>query len=200
MNIVGIIASPRKQMNTDTVVQRILDGCQTSGARVTKIYLNDMKIQPCQSCKVQDGSGCIYQDDMIQICEIFENADGLVLGTPVYYNTVSSQMKLMIDRSYCLAKAVILPSGKRIYESSIKKKKNGIIVSVGGSGTNPECVLPVFNIWSPEINLVIVDSVLASRSHLGKQPMESVELLEEAFSKGENLVRSLRSQSTRSQR
>jgi multimeric flavodoxin WrbA len=39
MNIVGIIASPRRQMNTDTVVQRILDGCKTSGAMVTKIYL-----------------------------------------------------------------------------------------------------------------------------------------------------------------
>jgi len=192
MNVIGIVASPRKQMNTDTIVQRILDGCQASGARVSKIYLNDLKMQPCQSCKVQDGRGCVYQDDMIQICDIFEKADGLVLGTPVYYNTVSSQMKLMIDRSYCLAKPVILPTGKLIYESSIKKKKKGIIVSVGGSSTNPECVLPVFNVWSPEINLVIVDSVLVSRSQLGKQPMESAELLKEVYSKGKKLARSLR--------
>lgn len=191
IQVVGIVASPRKQMNTDTLVQRILDGCHKSGALVTKIYLNDLEIQPCQACRVQNGSGCVYQDGMEQIYEVLENADGLVLGTPVYYNTVSSQMKLMIDRSYCLAMPVILPSGKRNYESAVKKKKKGIVVSVGGSGSNPECVLPVFDLWSPEVNLVIVDSVLATHAQLGKAPMESAELLKEAFSKGEEFARLL---------
>ena len=191
MQVVGIVASPRKQMNTDTIVQRILDGCESSGASVAKIYLNDLEIRPCQSCRIQDGSGCVYQDDMDQVYEIFEKADGLVLGTPVYYNTVSSQMKLMIDRSYCLARAVILPSGERIYETAVRKKKKGIVVSVGGSGSNPECVLPVFRIWSPEVNLEIVDSVLVTRAKLGKAPMESDDLLKVAFSKGEKFVQSL---------
>ena len=48
---------------------------------------------------------------MDAIYEIFEASDGLVLGTPVFYNSVSSQMKLMIDRSYCLARAVSLGPG-----------------------------------------------------------------------------------------
>jgi multimeric flavodoxin WrbA len=191
MQVVGIVASPRKLMNTDTIVQRILDGCQESGVSVTKIYLNDLEIQACQACKIQDGSGCVYQDAMEQIYEVFETADGLVLGTPVYYNTVSSQMKLMIDRCYCLARPVVLPSGERIYESAVRKKKKGIVVSVGGSGSNPECVLPVFHLWSPEVNLVIVDSVLVTRVQLGIAPMESVELLKEAFSKGKEFARSL---------
>ena len=178
-------------MNTDAIVQRILDGCQESGVSVAKIHLNDLEIQACQACKIQDGSGCFYQDDMEQIYEVFETADGLVLGTPVYYNTVSSQMKLMIDRCYCLAKPVVLPSGERIYESAVRKKKKGIVVSVGGSGSNPECVLPVFHLWSPEVNLVIVDSILVTRAQLGTAPMESVELLKEAFSKGQEFARSL---------
>jgi multimeric flavodoxin WrbA len=106
MRVVGIVASPRKQMNTDNIVQRILDGCQDSGVSIAKIYLNDLEIHPCQACKIQDGSGCIYHDDMDKIYEVLEEADGLVMGTPVYYNTVSSQMKLMIDRCYCLAMPV----------------------------------------------------------------------------------------------
>ena len=191
MKVVGIVASPRKQMNTDTIVQRILDGCQESGVSVAKIHLNDLEIQACQACKIQDGSGCVYQDDMKQIYEVFETADGLVLGTPVYYNTVSSQMKLMIDRCYCLAMPAVLPTGERIYESAVRKKKKGIVVSVGGSGSNPVCVLPVFDLWSPEVNLVIVDSVLVTHAQLGKAPMESVELLKEAFSKGQEFARSL---------
>jgi multimeric flavodoxin WrbA len=191
MQVVGIVASPRKLMNTDTIVQRILDGCQESGVSVAKIHLNDLEIQACQACKIQDGSGCVYQDDMEQIYKVFETADGLVLGTPVYYNTVSSQMKLMIDRCYCLARPVVLPTGERVYESAVRKKKKGIVVSVGGGGSNPECVLPVFHLWSPEVNLVIVDSILVTRAQLGTAPMESVELLKEAFSKGQEFGRLL---------
>ncbi len=128
---------------------------------------------------------------MEQVYDVFEAADGLVLGTPVHYNTVSSQMKLMIDRSYCLATPVELPSGEMAYVSSVAKKKKGIVVSVGGSGSNPECVLPVFDMWSPEVNLVIVDSVLATRAQLGKAPMASPEFLTEAYLKGERFARSL---------
>ena len=177
-------------MNTDTLVQKILDGCQKAGASVSKIYLNDLDIRPCQSCKVQDGTGCIHQDGMEEIYQAFENADGLALGTPVYYNTVSGQMKLMMDRSYCLARPVILPSGKGVYESAVTKRKKGIVVSVGGSGSNPECVMHVFNLWAPEVNLEIVDSVLITRALLGKPPMESPDFLEKAFSKGKKFAHS----------
>ena len=177
-------------MNTDTLVQKILDGCQKAGASVSKVYLNDLDIRPCQSCKVQDGTGCIHQDGMKEIFEIFEKADGLVLGTPVYYNTVSGQMKLMMDRSYCLARPIILPSGKRTYESAVKRRKKGIVVSVGGSGSNPECVMPVFNLWACEVNLEIIDSVLINRALLGKPPMESPDFLEKAFSKGKKFAHS----------
>jgi hypothetical protein len=62
---------------------------------------------------------------------------------------------------------------------------------VGGSTVNPECVLPVFQIWSPEVNLEIVDSVLVSRAQIGISPMESAKLLKEAFSKGLYFARSL---------
>lgn len=191
MLVVGLVGSPRKNMNTDTIVQRILDGCHDSGAEVARIYLNDLNIQTCQACKVQDGAGCVQHDDMDRIYDIFEAADGLILGTPVYYNTVSSQMKLMIDRSYCLAKPVILPSGRRVYQSSVQKQKRGVVVSVGGSGSNPECVLPVFHIWSAEVNLAIVGSILTTHAQLGMAPMECPEIMRVAYSKGTELVHSL---------
>ena len=128
---------------------------------------------------------------MDAVYEIFEASDGLVLGTPVYYNSVSSQMKLMIDRSYCLAKAVPLGPGKRKYVTAVKKRKKGIVISVGGSGTNPDCVLPIFKIWSNEINLEIIDSLCVSEGQLGRLPMESEITLESAFEKGRNLVNCL---------
>jgi multimeric flavodoxin WrbA len=188
IRITGIVGSPRLKKNTDALVQQALDGCKSKGAVVETIYLNKLKIKPCQAHKVQDGKGCIMRDDMDAIYKIFETTDGLILGTPVFYNSVSSQMKLMIDRSYCLARAVPLGPGKRKYVTAVEKHKKGMVISVGGSGTNPDCVLPIFDIWSSEINLDIIDSLCVSEGQLGKLPMESKKILEAAFEKGRELV------------
>ena len=191
IRITGIIGSPRLKKNTDALVQQALDGCRSKGALVETIYLNKLKIKPCQAHKVQDGKGCIMRDGMDTVYEIFEATNGLVLGTPVYYNSVSSQMKLMIDRSYCLAKAVPLGPGKRKYVTTVKRRKKGVVISVGGSGTNPDCVLPIFDIWSNEINLEIIDTQCVSEGQLGKIPLESEKTLANAFEKGQNLVKRL---------
>ena len=123
----------------------------------------------------------MLNDDMDIIYKVFEDADGLVLGTPVYYNSVSAQMKLMIDRSYCLATVESIGPGKRKYVTKVKKRKKGIVVSVGGSGTNPDCVLPIFDIWSSEVNLDVIDNLCVSEGQLGILPMNSEEILERAF-------------------
>jgi multimeric flavodoxin WrbA len=191
IRIIGIVGSPRIKKNTDTLVRQALKGCKSEGARVDTIYLNKLTLQPCQAHKVQDGKGCIIRDGMDVVYKAFEESDGLVLGTPVYYNSVSSQMKLMIDRSYCLAKAVSLGPGKRKYVTTVKKRKKGVVISVGGSGTNPDCVLPIFDIWSNEVNLEIIDRLCVSEGQLGMLPMESEKTLEAAFEKGRNLARFL---------
>lgn len=192
MNVVGIVGSPRKGMNTDVLVQRALDGCRSAGARTATVYPNDLHIAPCQACRVQDGTGCLHRDGMDVLYEAFETADGLVLGTPVYYNTVSSQMKLIIDRSYCLAKRLVTPSGEIRYVTAVSKRTKALIVAVGGSGLNPERVMPVFDLWAPEVNVEIVDSLLVSEAQLGMPPLKSAELLEEAFAKGVALAKALR--------
>ena len=191
IRITGIVGSPRLKKNTDALVEQALEGCRSEGALVETIYLNKLEIKPCQAHKVQDGKGCIMRDGMDAAYEIFEAADGLVLGTPVYYNSVSSQMKLMIDRSYCLAKAISLGPGKRKYVTTVEKRKKGIVISVGGSGTNPDCVLPIFDIWSNEINLEVIDTLCVSEGQLGKLPLESEKTLATAFEKGQNLAKRL---------
>ena len=191
IRITGIVGSPRLKKNTDALVQQALHGCRSKGASVETIYLNKLEIKPCQAHKVQDGKGCNMRDGMDAVYDIFEATDGLVLGTPVYYNSVSSQMKLMIDRSYCLAKAVSLGSGQRKYVTTVEKRKKGIVISVGGSGTNPDCVLPIFDSWSNEVNLEIIDSLCVSEGQLGRLPMQSEKTLAAAFEKGRNLVQCL---------
>ena len=186
--VVGLIGSPRKEMNVDTLMQRFLEGCQKGGAAVEKVYLNDLFIQPCQACKVQDGTGCVLSDGMDFIYELLETVDGMALGTPVYYNTVSSQMKLMIDRCYCCAAAAFSSSDTLTYQSTVTKKKKGVVISVGGSGENPGIVMPVFQIWAPEVNMEIVSSILVSEKQLNEQPMYNNALLQRVFDEGETFA------------
>ncbi len=191
MRIVGLVGSPRKGRNTDVIVRRVLDGCRDAGAATGSIYLNDLQIRPCQACRVQDGRGCRFHDGMDGVYEVLQEADGLVLGTPVYYNAVSAQMKLMVDRCQCLAMPVPLPDGGVTYQTTVGKKKKGIVVAVGGSGLNPEIVLPTFRIWAPEVNLDLVGSLLATHAGLGMEPMGHGDLLDRAYRLGRDLVAAL---------
>ena len=101
--IVAFVGSPRKNGNTDNLVDEILKGAYSKGIEVKKFHLNDMNIRSCQGClycrKVE---ACIIKDDMVEIYEYVKKADVVVLGTPVYICQVSAQTKLLLDRFYPL--------------------------------------------------------------------------------------------------
>ena len=80
IKIYGIVGSPRKNKNSDTLVQKVLGGCQHQGALIEKIYLKNLEISPCQAHKPQDGKGCVIHDDMDIIYKILEDADGFQHG------------------------------------------------------------------------------------------------------------------------
>ena len=102
MKVTGIVGSPRKEMNTDTLVTKVLEGTLSSGVETEKIYLNELEIKPCQACDRSPAPDyCFYKDGMEIIYEILETADALVIGSPAYYDSISAQLKLLIDRSNC---------------------------------------------------------------------------------------------------
>ena len=138
IKVVGIIGSPRKGMNTDTLVSKALEGAQSMGAEIEKIHLNDLDIMPCQGCaKFPAPDYCFFHDGMDQIYPVLENADALIIGAPAYFSTFSAQLKLMIDRSNCLANMTVLPDGKTTFKSRLQKKKKGIFIWVANISKNP---------------------------------------------------------------
>lgn len=68
-------------------------------AHAHPIVTSDFETGPCQAHRSQDGRGCVVRDGMDAIYQLFEDVHGLILGTPVYYNSVPAQMKMMMDRS-----------------------------------------------------------------------------------------------------
>jgi len=137
MNACGIIGSPKKNGNVDQLVSQILKGAKSRGAKTHKIYLNDLSIKPCQSCGVDPyPKYCLFDDDMKEVYDALQSYDAMVLGSPVYFDTVSAQVKLMIDRCNCLMPYVKHADGTFGFERRIEKRKKGIFVAV--AGTNQE--------------------------------------------------------------
>jgi multimeric flavodoxin WrbA len=134
MKVSGIIGSPKKNGNVDLLVSEVLRGAQTKGAQISKIYLNDLSIKPCQSCgKDPYPKHCLFNDDMNMIYATLESSDVIVLGSPVYFETVSAQTKLMIDRCNCLTPYVKRSDGTFSFEKRMKKHKKGVFIVVAGS-------------------------------------------------------------------
>lgn len=98
MEIVYISGSPRRRSNTDYLLKYALS---ITGGQFLK--LTDFRIEPCKACRDCRGlAQCLINDDMNKIRQILLNSDGIVLGSPVYFNSVSAQLKTFMDRTYCL--------------------------------------------------------------------------------------------------
>lgn len=102
MNIIGFIASPRKEGNTAWVVNKILEGAKEQGATTQSWYFSDLEIEPCRSCYgCKNGNRCcVINDDMQKLYNAIEHADALVLGSPVYMGQMSAQAKIFTDRLF----------------------------------------------------------------------------------------------------
>ncbi|MGD2200751.1 MAG: flavodoxin family protein [Candidatus Bathyarchaeota archaeon] len=95
MKVLGIVAGPRRNGHTAKLVEAVLRGAKEAGHDTDIFYLGDMDINP-----IGAGEDCyIYpEDDMALLYPHLESMGALVLGTPIYYDHVSSRCKLFIDR------------------------------------------------------------------------------------------------------
>ena len=101
-NILIISSSPRKNGNSQMLCEQFKKGAEEKGHTVTLIRLMEKKIgfcRACDGCMRNDGT-CVLNDDMEEILKLFQEADVIVLATPVYFYGISAQMKTFIDRTY----------------------------------------------------------------------------------------------------
>lgn len=95
-----ISATPRKGGNSEILAQAFGDGAKAAGNEVEMISLRDKNLLFCKGCLVCQKTGrCILKDDAAEITGKMQAADVLVFATPIYYYSVSGQMKTMLDRS-----------------------------------------------------------------------------------------------------
>lgn len=101
MKVIGINGSARKDGNTAIIVGKVFDELNKEGIETELIQLADYEIQPCRGCCACKGRGnCVFTKD--GFTEIFSRrveADGIILGSPVYSADVSAKMKAFLERA-----------------------------------------------------------------------------------------------------
>ena len=104
--IIVLNGSPRKNGNTSALVKAFREGAESGGHSVTEFWLEGMKINGCRGCCAggkNPESPCVQKDDMEQIYPAYKEADVVVLASPLYYWTISGQLKCAFDRLFAVA-------------------------------------------------------------------------------------------------
>ena len=97
--ILVLAGSPRKGGNSDLLCDSFIRGAREAGHKVEKKVLSDCHLQYCTGCGVcNETHACILRDDMAAILDSMLGADSIVMASPVYFYTISAQMKTLIDR------------------------------------------------------------------------------------------------------
>jgi hypothetical protein len=103
MKVLLLFGSPKKNGSSARLLNEVLNGLKAGNddpVEVKNIYLNDVEIKSCQGCLACLKTGiCSIKDDMGTIYDDIQDSDLILLSTPVYFNGVSSQVKLFIDRN-----------------------------------------------------------------------------------------------------
>jgi multimeric flavodoxin WrbA len=130
MKVLGIMGSPRRQGNTEILLDKALAGAKEAGAEVEKVVISQLKISPCleiYDC-LKDGN-CAIKDDMQWLYEKLLEADHIIFASPIFFYSITSQAKAIVDRCQALwVRRHILGMGKD--DNRIRK---GVFISMGAT-------------------------------------------------------------------
>lgn len=103
MKVLTINGSRRKHGNTAELIDSIVTSAQKGGAGINSIFLGDYNIDACTGCEgCRNSWECVIKDDFPGIVKLMDEAEAIVIASPTYWYSVTSDMKRFIDRCYSL--------------------------------------------------------------------------------------------------
>ena len=179
MKILALQGSPRKNGNTAALLDDFLRGIEGSGKHgVSRFNLANMNIKSCSACDSckKTNTFCVVNDDMQTLYNEFLEADMLVFATPIYWWSISSQLKLFIDRLYGL--------NFEDYPDRFAGKRIVLILTYGGEDPNSgaDLVIHMFKEIA-EYTTMKIEAVIRYCS-ADKHIKECPEKIEEAYNIG----------------
>jgi multimeric flavodoxin WrbA len=176
MKIIALAGSPRKNGNSDTLLNESIKALEAKNSVVEKFYLDDLEVKPCiacDSCKNHPENKCIHDDDMQLLGQKLAQADLWLIATPIYWWGPTAQLKLVIDRWYSLYR-----------EYNLAGKKAAIIITMGD--TEYQTAIPTILMFEMAFSYLKMDSnqPLVVTAHDKNDVANDKVLLEKAYNYG----------------
>ncbi|WP_027308985.1 flavodoxin family protein [Caloramator sp. ALD01] len=108
MKVVAFNGSPRKEGNTYQAISIVKEELQREGIDVEIVYVGDKLIRGCIACGMcykNKNERCIIDDEVNDWIQKMKEADGIILGSPVYFSSIAGTMKAFLDRAFYVASA-----------------------------------------------------------------------------------------------
>lgn len=180
MKVLILSGNTRINGNTMKLTNRFIDGVIACDGEVEFIDTTKLSVRPCTGCLYCEAKGeCIIKDDMNEVYKKIIESDIIVLSSPVYFASVSAQLKTVIDRCQMLF------SRHFTLKYSMDKKRFGYIIFTAG-GQNKNMILSMellAKFFFLSCSGVLKKSIFALGTD--STPVENrKELLEEAYKAG----------------
>lgn len=162
--VLAIMGSPRKNKNTDTLLDYLLEGIQELDYEITKVYLRDIEVRGCTGCDhCGQTAGCVFNDGMNTLYDGFDNSDIVIFAAPIYFNSINGMSKNIVDRCqrYWSLKYILGQNYKR------GEDRKGIFLSVGGAPyTNDQFIAttPIMDFFFKAINVDYLGNYVVSNT------------------------------------
>ncbi len=192
INILAFYGSPRRKGNTALLLEKAVQGAREAGANVEEVFLRDLNMSPCleiYGCK--ETGRCIIQDDFQKVYDKLSSCDGLILASPIFFYTVSSHTKILMDRcqslwvkKYWIEKT---PFGKQDH------RRKALFISVGATKGKKlfDGVLLSMRYFFDTLDMDLWKSLLYRGMDFEGDILKHPEYLEEAYGAGKGLVKAL---------
>ena len=116
MKILVITGSPRKNGNSNFLVDNFIKGAQEKGHKVVRFDSAFKKVHPCIACNKCGMNGdCVFNDDFNFVRDNIVDADMVLFATPMYYFGISAQIKTVIDRFYAINGKIHVPKKAALF-------------------------------------------------------------------------------------
>lgn len=104
MKTLCIVGSPRKDGNTNALINHATSVLNEKGVETEVLQISDYTIAPCTGCRAcfkqeADEKRCVIKDDFEPVFGKMKEADGLIIGSPTYFGSATPDIMALLDRA-----------------------------------------------------------------------------------------------------
>lgn len=132
--LVALNGSPVAGSSIERMLAAMCAGAGEAGGIALRFDCNALDVKPCQACGPEPTTGfCIFHDDMDPVYAALQGAHAIVVGSPIYFDGVSAQLKLVMDRCNCITPLTRVAGGGYAFRPLWARTRRGVFVTACSS-------------------------------------------------------------------